>query len=198
VPIEGRSPRECAERFRRHVAELLANTIAPAVPLLVYEGAREATFGVSFRQGNKPTALPLKTRHGKLFLHLAQLVEAEKLDKKYRLKTLAYWYRLQASAGLRETDALLRWEYDHSHDPRRPGPPRHHLQAAAEVRWGAQALDLNRLHTPSGWLTIEELLRFLIVELGVAPASADWPRVLADSEDVFFHEFSGKRRRPSV
>ncbi|HET7753588.1 MAG TPA: hypothetical protein VFK85_06740 [Anaeromyxobacteraceae bacterium] len=195
MPIEGRSPRECAERFRRHVAELLANTIAPSVPLLLYEGAREATFGVSFRQGKKLATLPLDTVYGKLFLHLAQLVEAEKIDKKYRLKTLAYWYRLQPSAGLRETDALLRWEYDRCHDPRQPGPPRHHLQAAATVKWDAQVLDLNRLHTPSGWITIEELLRFLIIEFGVAPASADWPRIVADSEDVFFREFSGKRRR---
>lgn len=197
MPIEGRSPRECAERFREHVAELLSKTINPIVPLLLYEGTRDASFGVSFRQGKKIAALPLETRYGRLFFHLAQVVEAQKVGKAYRLRTMAYWYRVQATAGLREADALLRWEYDRSHDPRQPGPPRHHLQAPAQIKWETHTLDLNKIHTPSGWVTIEELLRFLIVELGVSPASPDWPTIVADSEDVFFQEFSGKRPRPS-
>jgi hypothetical protein len=109
-----------------------------------------------------------------------------------------YWYRLQASAGLRDTDALLRWEYDRARNPRDAGPPRHHLQAPARIEWSAQVLDLNRLHTPTGWVTIEELLRFLIIELGVEPMSAEWPRIVANSEDLFFHEFSGKGRRAAA
>lgn len=192
MPIEGRSPRDCAEQFRAHMAELLSRTIAPTVPLLLYEGGRETRFGMSFRQGRKLAAISLATRYGRLFFHLAQLVEAEKVAKRYELRTLSYWYRLQATAELQD-EALLRWEYDRAQDPRQPGPPRHHLHAPTAIKWGSHSLDLNQIHTPSGWVTIEELLRFLIVELGVTPATPEWPRVVAASEDVFFRDFSGKR-----
>ncbi len=196
MAIEGRSPRECAEQFRTHIATLLSRTIAPPVPLLLYgvERSGGTRFRVSFRQGETPTTIPLDTRYGRLFFHLTQLVEADKTGKHcYRLETRAYWYRLQATGGLQDP-ALLRWEYDRANDPRHPGPPRHHLHAPAAVTWGAYALDLDKIHTPSGWVTIEELIRFLIVELGVAPVSPTWPKVVAESEDVFFQRFSGKRQ----
>jgi hypothetical protein len=55
---------------------------------------------------------------------------------------------------------------------------------------------MNRAHAPSGWVTIEELLRFLIVDLGVVPVTRNWPQVIADSEKRFYEEFTSKRYRP--
>ncbi len=45
-------------------------------------------------------------------------------------------------------------------------------------------------------MTIEELLRFLIVDLGVVPVTRNWPQVIADSEKRFYEEFTSKRYRP--
>jgi hypothetical protein len=46
---------------------------------------------------------------------------------------------------------------------------------------------LNRLHTPTGFVLIEYVLRFLLTDLGVKAASEDW-EVLAASESRFFTE----------
>ena len=43
-------------------------------------------------------------------------------------------------------------------------------------------------------MTMEEVIRFLIIELGVKPPCGDdWPSVLATSERAFFEQFTGKR-----
>lgn len=146
-------------------------------------------------RGETPATIPLRTKYGKLFFHLAQNVEAVQLGKakQYQVRTLAYWYRLQATPSLKD-EALLRWEYGRL-DPKVADHPRHHLQAPATIACGKNELDLNKLHTPSGWVTIEELLRFLIFELEVKAATPEWPALLAQSEIVFFREFSAKTGR---
>lgn len=193
MPIVGRSPRECAKRFRDHIAELLSKTIAPRIPLMLYgvERTEGAQFLVWFLQGDKPTTIPIKTRFGPLFFSLTQRVEAQKDGAHYRLRTLAYWYRLQAASGLQD-EALLRWEYARV-DPRLPGPPRNHLHAPVEIALDGGTLDLNKIHTPTGWVTIEELVRFLIAELRVKPVSSKWAEIVAVSERRFREEFTGAR-----
>jgi hypothetical protein len=81
------------------------------------------------------------------------------------------------------------WEYE------QPGAGdlwcRHHVQLAGDVQTDeGHSLDLNRLHTPTGWVTVEEVIRYLIHELGVQAANADWSRSLAESESKFFREFA--------
>ncbi len=49
---------------------------------------------------------------------------------------------------------------------------------------------------PTGWVTIEEVIRFLIVDLELKPPCGDdWPSTLAESERAFFEEFASKRYR---
>ncbi len=47
-------------------------------------------------------------------------------------------------------------------------------------------------------MTIEEVIRFLIVELEVKPPCGEdaWPAKLEESEKAFFEEFTGKRYKP--
>ena len=40
---------------------------------------------------------------------------------------------------------------------------------------------LNELHLPTGWVPIEEVLRFCIDDLGVRPLSPGWHETLAAS-----------------
>ncbi len=54
-------------------------------------------------------------------------------------------------------------------------------------------LDLNKIHTPTGWVTIEELVRFLISELRVKPVSSKWAEIVAASEMRFREEFTAAR-----
>jgi hypothetical protein len=190
VPIVGKTPSACFTTFRDHLAGLLHATIPTKVPVLADANAEEAHVG--FRQGEAPVAVPIDTNRGRLFFWVAQLVRADQLkDGSYKLSTLNYWYRLQASDGAR-SQALIRWEYDRT---LRGGknPCRHHVQQAATIDVPGQkdGLDLNKLHVPTGWVMIEEVLRFLIVDLGVRPpCGKNWPTVLDASATVFREKFS--------
>jgi hypothetical protein len=49
------------------------------------------------------------------------------------------------------------------------------------------------LHIPTGWALIEEVIRFLIHDLGMEPPCGDrWPEILEESENKFFKEFTDK------
>lgn len=49
---------------------------------------------------------------------------------------------------------------------------------------------------PTGYLPVEEVLRFLIVDLGHrAPCGDDWDKVLEESKKEFFEELSSKPAR---
>jgi len=50
---------------------------------------------------------------------------------------------------------------------------------------GGQERDLSRVHIPTGWVTVEELIRFLIYELGIQSRADDWDKILQDSETRF-------------
>ena len=68
------------------------------------------------------------------------------------------------------------------------------MQLPATLDAGNGTLDLNKAHLPTGWVTIEEVIRFLIVDLDVQPPCGDdWPAKLRVSEDAFFQDFTGKR-----
>jgi hypothetical protein len=41
------------------------------------------------------------------------------------------------------------------------------------------------VHIPTGWVTVEEIIRFLISDLGVKPKEQDWEKELRDSEELF-------------
>jgi hypothetical protein len=138
------------------------------------------------------TSLPLKSDYGDIYLSLMQVLHAVPLQRptRWRLETHRYAYRLVDQPDPR-TPATIRWEYDREADTK--GPPRHHVQSDSKATLGDVMLDLNRAHTPTGWVTIEELLRFLIRDLGV-PANSDWPDIVSEGEDKFFEDFTSKRK----
>jgi hypothetical protein len=134
------------------------------------------------------------TRFGLLIFHMTQTVEPvwNDLFQKYQLQTNAYSYRLE-HPGAATNDAFFRWEYKRK-PASVPGPPRHHMHALATTPCDGRALDLDKLHLPTGWVLIEDVIRFLITELGMKPPCGDnWAKMLAESEEVFHTQFSGKR-----
>jgi hypothetical protein len=148
---------------------------------------------LSFSQGDAPTTVPLRTKaHGEVYFYLGQLLRAVQDDGKgYRLITCAYWYRLQSKAAL-NAEAAIRWEYERELDQGK-SHCRHHIQQKARVDLGTHPLDLNRAHVPTAYVTLEEIIRFFIVDLGVKPLASDWESKLEASERKFYEEFSGKR-----
>lgn len=135
----------------------------------------------------------IKTKFGRLRLYMAQALRAVGEGKGLcRLETSNYWYRLHRISGVGE--AVLRWEYDRSHKADTDKPPRHHAHASVCLETDGLSMDLDKLHLPTGWVTIEEVIRFLITELGHRPpCGSKWPSILAESERAFFEQFTGKR-----
>ncbi len=44
----------------------------------------------------------------------------------------------------------------------------------------AVGVDFSKAHIPTGRVTLQDVLRFAIVDLGVAPLRDDWPLLLKD------------------
>jgi hypothetical protein len=193
MPIIERTPKDCFDVFATHVRGLVAATISPRFP--VAEIPHETRMTLSFRE-SAPIAVPIDTQYGRLFFYLGQALEALPEDDRYRLTTRQYWYRLQTGPSLQE-QAILRWEYSSATDPARHA--RHHAQIGTSLEIGGHEFDLDKAHLRTGWVTFEEVIRFLIFDLGMEPPCGDgWPELLSDSEKRFFEDFTGKRHRPDV
>jgi hypothetical protein len=210
--ITGRKPEDCFKSFREHLAPVLAGTLDEACYLDL-----TAKKGEQFRrtmQAGHEGLLRLQTRsHGTIGFHVAQDLEALPLDGGgFRLRTRHYWYKIFGSeaAGLVQEPAL-RWDYV-AQPPVGEKWCRHHFQIgkvlgeqrtpaqAVQLPLGADTLNLNKLHMPTGFVLIEYIIRFLITELGVKPPCGDdrWEEVLHSSEQKFFSEFSPKTSSPKT
>jgi hypothetical protein len=84
-----------------------------------------------------------------------------------------------------EDEDCLRWEYV-SRETRDTGHCRHHLHLQGEYTLGTRrTIPLAQVHIPTGWVTLEEIIRFLITDLGVKPKEQDWENSLRESEELF-------------
>ena len=147
---------------------------------------------LSFRE-----AVRIQTAYGPLFFYLGQALEAVPEGRTHhRLTTRQYWYRIQHEPSL-SAQATFRWEYDWG--TARDRHARHHAQMVGEVELGDGSIDLNKAHLPTGWVTVEEVIRFLIVDLALhPPCGNEWPHLLEDSERRFYEDFTGKRHKPAI
>ena len=185
MPITGRKRGECFRYFRKHLGDLVAATLTKTHQL--HYDSKDDLRTLCFREGDQIT-IPLKTKeNGTLHFSLAQSLEEVREKGKYVLMTRQYWYRVQKNPGLKE-HAILRWEYDpKQHPPKDKSSCMHHLHLDAEFL----GRHLNEIHVPTGWVLIEDVIRFLITELGVQPpcGSQNWPGLLHRSAKRFFREF---------
>jgi hypothetical protein len=102
---------------------------------------------------------------------LYRVTEAEGERGPWKVSTAAYFYALHDEKQ-REMLAF------HWHpDTEGQKIPHLHLYAASNI-----ATLLAKVHLPTGRITLEQFLRFLIVELDVKPIRNDWERVLAGTE----------------
>ncbi|HKO90031.1 MAG TPA: hypothetical protein VJU61_02700 [Polyangiaceae bacterium] len=200
MPITGRTPAECFNVFRDHLGPVLAATLGPEYPVLWRSDGKDSKkSSLALVPANSAAGVKLTSdSYRALFFSMRQNLEVvEARDRKlWQLKTLGYKYAIYESDG-DLAEPVLRWEYA-SHVPQGKKWCRHHFQVgriesrAIAVPFGDASLDLNRLHTPTGFVLIEYVLRFLLTELGVRPSTDDWEDVLEQSQEKFFKDFSGR------
>lgn len=190
MPIEARTPKECFDAFRDHVAELLANTVSRRYLLrsVAVEDAPERR-RLSFWQQDRAIAIPIVTDIGRLHFFCSQVLGVVEHGRHYRLRTLAYAYRLQLGPDS-DARALLRWEFI-SGIGRSRG---FHVHADSRIEDSAlsEALDLDKLHVATGRVLVEDVVRFLVAELGHKPPCGvrRCELLLDDSVRRFYEEFS--------
>jgi len=185
VPITGRTLAEASAKFRDHLNDVLARTVTPTRLIMVEAVGSLSRFQLAFRQGGAPVEAPLSTRFGRVGLYLGQTCESTVGDDGlHRLRTVSYRYTLTPD-GAREP--LVRWEYE-----KKPKGPycRHHLQGDLALPFGRTTVPLNDLHLPTGFTTVEEVLRFCIVDLGGPPLSENWDAILTRSYELFKEDFA--------
>lgn len=166
MPITGPDLKTASATFRDHLNEVLRRTVTQAqLTRLMTPGPRA---NLSFRQGTPPQfEAQLSTRFGLMWLFLGQTcVSSARADGLHVLRTVSYRYTVRPE-GMNKP--LFRWEYQKD-----PGNPycRHHFQGPITVPIKHdREISLNELHVPTGFLTVEEILRFCVVDLGVPPLS---------------------------
>jgi hypothetical protein len=190
LAITGGRPYACFNEFKKHLTSLLAKTISPTAHPVLVGGEKDELAFLEVRYGAEET-IRLDTRLGPMRLDLRQelLAHREKRSKPYRLKTIRYWYHLYPSDS-DEGEPLIRWEYE---SPRALPEARHclnHVHLDHQLACGTGTLDLVRCHLPTAWVTIESVLRFVIHELDVQPATDTWHEELLASEQEFRWNFT--------
>lgn len=154
------------DNFETILAACLNQTITDAPLSLTHvKDRRFAQF--AFRDNaDMPMAAPLFG--GDLFLAVSQHLEVvQQPDKAWRLRTLEYNYHLLEGPSP-DSRWIIRWEYK-SHTRQRNEHPRHHVHLDTVIKTPAGMMDLDKLHLSTGWVTIEEVIRFLIAEMGIKP-----------------------------
>lgn len=190
MPIEERSLQHAIGVLRDHLNGVLAKTISQA-RLIVFavHDIDPPQIGVHLREGTDIGA-GLRSTYGDLRLLLTQrcisTAEGRRRRRIHRLHTVHYRYAIRAADN---DEPFIRWEYERE---RAEGQwCRHHVQGPQSLRVAGSEVNLNDLHLPTGWVTIEEVIRFCIVDLGVpANPAHDWDAVLEESYRTFRTDFA--------
>ncbi|MGH3545997.1 MAG: hypothetical protein ACRDPW_08755 [Mycobacteriales bacterium] len=124
----------------------------------------------------------LKTRNTQVGLQLAMRYEivhapGDRDRGPYRISTLGYLYSIHSADG---AEAL---SY-HWHPFGNSAVTWPHLHIGT-VALAPEGLITKKAHLPTARISLEQVLRVCITELGVIPLRDDWQQVLADSEDLF-------------
>jgi hypothetical protein len=92
-----------------------------------------------------------------------------------------YFYQLRERAG----PEIIAFHW-HPNQRNQPDFPHLHLRS----RSGSVEID-RKNHVPTGQVSLQSVVRFAIVELGVRPLRSDWEAVLAEGEQRFAAQHSG-------
>ncbi len=126
--------------------------------------------------------VPLQGQHSLefSFLHQYELVEIQAGSRLWTVHSTGYWYQVRQTNG---PEAIASHWHPHVGRGLIPFPHLHVGGSTAPIDIG------NGKHVPTGRVSVEAVIRFLITELHVRPLRADWGVILAANEA----EFGAKR-----
>ena len=134
---------------------------------------------LAFRVFGQPSYAPLATTYGPMGLYLGQVCEALPGEESGPvLVTVKYRYALYIEG---DDEPVALWEFDGQPTDPQSRWCRHHLQGPMRLPLAGRNVPLDAFHLPTGPVPIEDVARFCIVDLGVAPLSDDWHEALLAS-----------------
>jgi hypothetical protein len=193
VPITGATPREAADKFCGILNSLLTGTITkrPLMVRTMVPRAKVPIASLAFRdRRGLATWQTIESRaFGTLRLFVSHECGFNELaNRLWELESIKYAYHL---ATADDSEPFLRWEYE-KYPPANRKWCRHHIQGPVDVIIGGQAYRLDRFHTPTGFVTVEEIVQFLIQDLKVVTKHRDtWHDVVTAS----YRQFQSNLRR---
>ena len=185
MQIQGRSLGQAAQELVDRLNALLNRTVTQKrLSLVLPRHANEAQ--ISFREHGVISPATLVTAYGRMDFDLRQVCDAVPGDESGMLvlRTRAYRYTIRPEGA---EEPLLRWEYVRFPADEDATWNRHHIQGPVALgirdRNGVEAT-LNSWHTPTGAITVEDVLRFCITDLGVRPLHSDWHHLLRETANA--------------
>jgi len=181
--FSGSNPDKIIKEFRQYIASQLNSTVtdAPVSQFIMEKSPIQwrARISLGGKMGD-PRAIPLRPApwHLALSQHIAV---ARDRKRNWSLRTLEYSYWMQGGPDL-ASDWYFRFEYK-SREVLDTLHPQSHLHLPLFLDCGTRRMNLSRVHIPTGQVTLEEIIRFLIQELGVKARSKDWDAALRISEE---------------
>ncbi len=112
-----------------------------------------------------------------------RIVKDQRYPGEWKVQTLAYTYNVKvAPKKLREGESpdVIMWHWQPHRSPEHASPHTH--PPTSHRLFG---LSLPDLHVPTGRVSFEEIIRFLIGEVRVLPLDEDWPKVLDRTESHY-------------
>jgi hypothetical protein len=181
VPLSAPTPQEIFHLAQDHINRVLNKVLTQyRLEVLTFGARREQAVLAFLDRRRQPTSVAL--RSSPWYLSLRQDVQAVPEKSGYVLNTLQYAYRIQRTPSVRD-EAEVRFEYvSPAIDPDFPYS-RHHVQFHREFQDVRGGFSPNTLHIPTGGVTIEQVIRFLIADLGVPPLVSNWDDELRKSEE---------------
>lgn len=148
---------------------------------LLISGPRRTKAVLAFLDRHRqPIGVPL--RGSSWFLSLKQEFQAIPERQGYRLHVLQYAYRLQQTSSVVE-EAEVRFEYVSPLAQSDFPYNRHHVQFHRDSRSASSDFSLSKFHIPTGGVTLAQVTRFLIADVGVPPLTGQWEEELQASEE---------------
>jgi hypothetical protein len=203
MAIIGRSLEDAARKFTDYLNGILCKTLTETrLQMTPVKG--QSCVNIGFRQAGHPEEACFNSDYGWLSLSLSQNCGSRIEDGVHALRTMGYWYYLYASDG----NSLMRWEFHREYPTRanwaqNRGKPekewvepkyyaRHHIQGDIPLALNGNPVPLNDLHTPTGYVPIEDIIRFCIEDLGArfADRPKNWHQILVESYGKFCTEFT--------
>lgn len=181
MAVIARTPREVFRLWQGHHNQTLNKVLTGYRLRFPVRHAKQERTVLSFFKGEGEfIAVPLAPSPWYLFVN--QRLQAVPHGRGYSLQVLAYEYRIQRTPS-REDEAEVRFEYVSPAVDPEFFYSRHHVQFHRDFHGVRDGFSLQTLHIPTGGVTIEHVIRFLIADLGVPPLIETWGEELRKSEE---------------